>query len=119
VDLTKWATISDTGRLSHGILAQSAADKGGYGEQRLFLTSASAQGGLPGAAGSVRVTIGRRIQTDGLLAHVILAQSFGGAGGGGNGFGIVSPAGDANLGCDGGVVSVTNDGSALAIGPQS
>ena len=112
VDVTNNHQVTTSGELSHGILSQSVAGRGGDGgDAFITIAGSGGSGGPPSEGGEVTVTNNGRIQVSGDLSSGILAQSFGGFGGeGGNGFGLVGEGGSASEGGNGGDVAVVNNG---------
>ena len=111
VTLNNAATINTTGLGSHGIFAQSRSGAGGAGGTG-FIAGAGGGGGAAGQGGTVHVTNSGIITTHNDGASGIMAQSLGGAaGGGGSSYGIISTAGGGSAGGNGGSVTVDHSGS--------
>ncbi len=143
VSVRNAASILTQGTLSHGIHAQSVGGGGGTGGQALSVgvslagSVGVALGGAGGAGtqgGSVTVNqpaigTGYAIETQGLMAHGVLAQSIGGGGGAGGAAGLYNISGLANvgvalggsggIGAVGGTVNVTLDGDVRTAGAHS
>jgi hypothetical protein len=136
--------IYTSGRLSHGIMAQSVGGGGGTGGEGTITGVGqivfSGVGGTAGDGGDVTVTNSGLIQTSGYGAYGIFAQSVGGGGGvaGDTSLGIASwgdlgPFGGEDYsgygklsvnpldgyGGDGGDVTVTNTGDIILLGEGS
>uniref|UniRef100_B0T2H8 Outer membrane autotransporter barrel domain protein n=1 Tax=Caulobacter sp. (strain K31) TaxID=366602 RepID=B0T2H8_CAUSK len=136
--------IYTSGRLSHGIMAQSVGGGGGTGGEGTITAVGqvvfSGVGGTAGDGGDVTVTNSGLIQTSGYGAYGIFAQSVGGGGGvaGDTSLGIASwgdfgPFGGEDYsdygklsvnpldgyGGDGGDVKVTNTGDIILLGEGS
>ncbi|MDI1312212.1 hypothetical protein [Prosthecobacter sp.] len=116
------------GNKSRGIFAQSTGGGGGTGGSASGLVSIGGAGSNRGSASTVTVSNLSTgiIQTQGLYADAIFAQSIGGGGDGGDGgstLGMVSVGGNAGLaengGGAGGKVTVTNGGSIITLGEDS
>ncbi|WP_157973462.1 autotransporter outer membrane beta-barrel domain-containing protein [Tropicimonas sp. IMCC34043] len=109
------AIILTSGEFANGILAQSIGGTGGSaGNSGNLLVSLIGAADNGGNGGTVTVSNGGRIQTTGNLSRGIMAQSIGGAGGGGGtAGGLVSLAlgGVGTNGGSGAAVSVTNTGT--------
>ncbi|MCV6586623.1 MAG: hypothetical protein OIF47_13910 [Marinibacterium sp.] len=123
-----YSTISTSGALSHGVLAQSVGGSGGSSGSSLTFTAVNAlsitstvgsDGGDGGAGEAVSLTLRGAISTDGDKAHGITAQSIGG-GGGTSGHTLVGSeisggsfdlavGGSGGDGGDGGTVFVTHN----------
>jgi uncharacterized protein YhjY with autotransporter beta-barrel domain len=93
VTVTNDGAIYTSGRLSHGIMAQSVGGGGGTGGEGTITAVGqivfSGVGGTAGDGGDVTVTNNGLIHTEGYGAYGIFAQSIGGGGG---------VAGDVSLG---------------------
>ena len=95
VVLTNRNTITTSGQLAHGLLAQSVGGGGGTGGGSLGLSGSAGiaagavavtlggDGGFGNNAGTVTVNNSSQIATTGDGAHAIVAQSIGGGGGAG------------------------------------
>ena len=143
VTVSNNGTISTTGALSHGILAQSISGGGGTAVISANAAAASIeaslgareqgdnlQSGAFGGGGAVTVSSskGSSISTSGDLAFGVLAQSIGGGGGylaADNGTGAISAPIKLTFGADrlitgsGGTVNVTLDGDVSTIGTNA
>jgi hypothetical protein len=141
VTVTNNGAIYTSGRLSHGIMAQSVGGGGGTGGEGTITAVGqmvfSGVGGTAGNGGDVTVVNTGLIQTEGYGAYGIFAQSVGGGGGvaGDTSLGIASwgdfgPFGGEDYssygklsinpldgyGGDGGDVKVTNTGDIILLG---
>ncbi|WP_035018970.1 autotransporter outer membrane beta-barrel domain-containing protein [Caulobacter sp. UNC358MFTsu5.1] len=141
VTVTNNGAIYTSGRLSHGIMAQSVGGGGGTGGEGTITAVGqivfSGLGGTAGDGGDVVVTNNGLIQTSGYGAYGIFAQSVGGGGGvaGDTSLGIASwgdfgPFGGEDYsdygklslnpldgyGGDGGDVKVVNTGDIILLG---
>ncbi len=107
------ATILTSGGFSHGVLAQSVGGSGGSaGFSGNLLVSLIGQADNGGNGGTVAVSHGGAIQTQGDVSLGIVAQSIGGGGGmGGSAAGLVALGGIGSNGGSGNVVLVTVQGS--------
>ena len=104
-------TIVTTGDGSHGIYAQSSGGTGGRGGTG-YGASSGGSGGNAGSGGTINIYNQADIHTSGIGAIGILAQSRGGgAGGGGDSYGIVGDSGNGRSGGGGGSVYVENGGT--------
>ncbi|MDO9338283.1 MAG: hypothetical protein Q7T61_17970 [Caulobacter sp.] len=116
-------TIRTHGIGGDAIFAQSIGGGGGDGgNSGASLVSLGGNGSQGGNGGSVEVTnsAGGLIETDGLAARGIYAQSVGGGGGsGGNAFSLIAIGGNASGASNGGGVSVTNNGRVVTRGAGS
>ncbi len=103
-------TITTTGNSAHGILAESNAGNGGNGGDGGGLDGEGGDGGTGGNGGNVTVSVtSGSIDTSGIFAHGIFAQSRGGVGGDGGGGEGLHGAGGSGAGTGpGGTVMVTN-----------
>ncbi|ANN77780.1 autotransporter outer membrane beta-barrel domain-containing protein [Bordetella flabilis] len=119
---TTGGTITTQAADSMGILAQSVSATGGNGGyENGHLTSGTDYAGLGGITGTVTVTNGSAITTNGDYARGILAQSLAGSGGTGgsswasfhSGGGSGAPGGAANS------VTVTHNGSIVTAGSNA
>jgi hypothetical protein len=114
------ATILTAQDGSHGIFAQSVGGSGGSaGVSGNLLVSLIGQADNGGNGGTVSVTNGGAVQTAGVAARGIFAQSIGGGGGaGGAGGGLVTLAlgGVGSNGGSGSTVTVSNTGSIRTFG---
>ncbi|WP_165183849.1 autotransporter outer membrane beta-barrel domain-containing protein [Caulobacter soli] len=144
VTVNNTGAIYTSGRLSHGIMAQSVGGGGGTGGEGTITAVGqivfSGVGGTAGDGGDVVVTNSGLIQTSGYGAYGIFAQSVGGGGGvaGDTSLGIASwgdfgPFGGEDYsdygklsvnpldgyGGDGGDVTVTNTGDIILLGEGS
>jgi len=108
-------TITTSGDLAHGILAQSIGGTGGSaGTSGNLLLNLSGVGNSGGTGGTVEVFNSGKILTGGAGARGIFAQSVGGGGGtGGSGGGLVSLGGSGGTGGSAGTVTVTNQGTGI------
>lgn len=137
------ASVTTQGYGSYGILAQSIGGAGGNASADTIWfdyypgqpsnaisvdVSVGGVGGAGGIAGDVDVTNDASIETQGLVAHGIVAQSLGGGGGAGGGhingaaaLGNIgaSIGGAGGLGAVAGTVDVTNGGSIFTKGERS
>ena len=105
------AMLQTAGKASKGIFAQSVGGGGGYGAASGGVISIGGSGSSGGSANDVSVINSGDINTRGLGAEGIFAQSVGGGGGDGAGSGgVVSIGGDASTGGSAGKVSVTSSG---------
>ena len=114
VNVTNNGSITTTGLFSHGIAAGSIGGGGGAGSQAHDLVALGGSGNSSGDGNAVTVTnaITGTIQTSGLGAYGIYAESVGGGGGNGGGAkGLVSIGGAGSTGGNGGQVNVINNGS--------
>ncbi|PLR22948.1 hypothetical protein SGCZBJ_16465 [Caulobacter zeae] len=110
VTLSSAVTIVTDGVNSHGIFAQSRSGKGGQGGTG-YIAGDGGTGGSAGQGGAVTVTNTGAIYTGKAGAIGILAQSLGGAaGGGGDSYGIIGDAGSGTVGGNGGAVLVRQGG---------
>ncbi|MDY6923439.1 MAG: autotransporter outer membrane beta-barrel domain-containing protein [Pseudomonadota bacterium] len=110
VTLDASVTVTTTGSGSHGIFAQSRSGRGGNGGTG-YIASGGGGGGTSGQGGTVHVTHSGQISTSGDGAMGILAQSLGGAaGGGGDSYGIIGDGGGGSSGGNGGSVTVDHSG---------
>ncbi|MCE0497179.1 MAG: hypothetical protein LV481_04445 [Methylacidiphilales bacterium] len=113
-------TISTAGNGADGIFVQSIGGGGGMGGLGSGLVSLGGSGGAASAGGDVTVDNAGDIQTQGVDARGIFAQSIGGGGGsggdGGGAFTIGGSGGDAGAAGD---VTVTNTGIISTTGDQS
>ncbi|KAA6185105.1 autotransporter outer membrane beta-barrel domain-containing protein [Thiohalocapsa marina] len=136
VDLTTAGSVTTQGMLSTGILAQSVAGGGGIsgttvnGNVGVNLNyTHGGDGGAGGTASDVKLTNSASVQTAGVLANGVMAQSIGGGGGSGGvtatgSMGIfgdvnVTHGGNGGAGGHAGTVSVTNTGAITATGDLS
>ena len=144
VTVNNSGAIYTSGRLSHGIMAQSVGGGGGTGGEGTITAVGqmvfSGIGGTAGDGGDVTVVNSGLIQTSGYGAYGIFAQSVGGGGGvaGDTSLGIASwgdfgPFGGEDYssygklsinpldgyGGDGGDVKVTNTGDIILLGEGS
>lgn len=114
VNVTNNGSITTTGLFSHGIAAGSIGGGGGAGSQANDLVALGGSGNSSGDGNSVTITnaITGNIQTSGLGAYGIYAESVGGGGGNGGGAkGLVSIGGAGSTGGNGGDVRVFNLGT--------
>ncbi|MEH0196128.1 hypothetical protein V7S57_09825 [Caulobacter sp. CCNWLY153] len=110
VTLSSAVTIVTDGVNAHGIFAQSRSGKGGQGGTG-YIAGDGGTGGSAGQGGAVTVTNTGAIYTGKAGAIGILAQSLGGAaGGGGDSYGIIGDAGSGTVGGNGGAVLVQQAG---------
>ncbi|MFN3815111.1 hypothetical protein [Brevundimonas sp.] len=110
VTLDASVTVVTSGDESHGIFAQSRSGRGGDGGTG-YIASGGGGGGTSGQGGTVNVTHSGQISTSGDGAMGILAQSLGGAaGGGGDSYGIIGDGGGGSAGGNGGNVTVDHSG---------
>jgi len=108
-DLT--GTIVTNGAYSHGILGQSIGGGGGAGGSGGGIAGIGGSAGAGGHGGVVHIENLGTIDTFGVNARGIFAQSVGGGGGdGGYGAGIGSVGGDGAVASDGGRVTIGNHG---------
>ncbi|MBN9051534.1 MAG: hypothetical protein J0H78_18910 [Rhizobiales bacterium] len=108
------ATLVTQGDLSHGIFAQSVGGGGGNGGRGTGLVTIGGDGAGGGDGGHVTVDNAGAVQTAGVNAIGIFAQSVGGGGGVAGGtqdFDAVAFGGAAGSGGNGGVVDVINSGA--------
>ncbi|RST86845.1 hypothetical protein EJC49_09070 [Aquibium carbonis] len=111
VHVTNSGTIDTHLIGSHAIFAQSVGGGGGSGGSGGGLVALGAGGTTGGAGGAVTVTNNGpgHLETRGVNAKGIFAQSIGGGGGdGGNSGGLVSIGGSGSSTSSGGVVTVIN-----------
>jgi hypothetical protein len=116
VDVTNDGLITTTGSLSHSIFAQSIGGGGGSGGGSGGVWVAiGGDGGGGNDGGNVLVTNNGQLETLGLGARGIHAQSIGGGGGSGAGAGALNIAigGDGDSGGIGGNISIINTGEIL------
>ena len=107
---------------SHAVVAQSVGGGGGSGGSAGGLVALGAGGSVGGSGGVVTVNnnAAGTIETHGLNAKGIFAQSVGGGGGdGGNSGGLVSIGGSGSATSAGGVVTVTNAQSITTHGDRA
>ena len=104
--------ITTYGRSGHGIYVRSRAGTGGSGgDADTAFDSEAGDAGRGANGGSARATNSGAIFTFGANAHGVLGQSIGGSGGGGgDANGLVSFAGSASAGGNGGFVELDNRG---------
>ncbi len=118
VSVASDGVLTTTGRIAHGILAQSIAGSGGTGDIPDGKFALGGDGGSGGDGGTVSVTHTGTIQTSGLGARGIVAQSISGGGGdaGTLGGGFIVIGGSAGGGGTAGQVTVSNSGSIATLG---
>lgn len=112
------STVITTGESAVGVLVQSRGGTGGPGgdDERIFFGDAGG-GGNGGVSGNATITSGGAIDTTGIFAHGLFAQSLGGAGGvGGDAAGIVAFSGEGGGGADAGNAGITNNGRVITRG---
>ncbi|MCF3973213.1 autotransporter outer membrane beta-barrel domain-containing protein [Paracoccus salsus] len=111
VSNTGTGTIVTTGSLSDGIMAQSIGGSGGQGANAFGLVGVGGSGSSGGSGAAVSVSNFGRIETTGVGARGLVAQSIGGGGGdGGSSAGMVAVGGTGSGGGSGNTVTVVNDG---------
>ncbi|MEN8197461.1 MAG: hypothetical protein ABFS30_13260, partial [Pseudomonadota bacterium] len=107
-------SIYTEGINSHGIFGQSIGGGGGSGGSGAAIVGLGGDAGAGGHGGLVDITNAGEIETTGINARGIYAQSIGGGGGdGGDSGGIAAIGGDGGVASHGGNVSVTNTGSIM------
>jgi hypothetical protein len=113
ITITSGATLTTTGQVAHGIIAQSAGGAGGTGAAGTGFDGKGANGGTSGGAGQVQVVNSGAISVSGFASLGIQAQALGASGGaGGDADGIFySSGGNGGVGSDGGAVTVQHSGS--------
>ena len=114
VNVNNYGSISTLGAFSHGIAAASIGGGGGAGSHSGGLVALGGEGNSSGNGNTVTVTnnLGANIQTSGIGAYGIYAESLGGGGGNGGGAGgLVSIGGAGSTGGNGGQVFVYNYGT--------
>ena len=114
VNVSNFGSITTSGLVAHGITAASIGGGGGAGSQTSDLVALGGAGNSSGDGQTVTVTNAATgtIQTSGLGAYGIYAESVGGGGGNGGGAtGLVSIGGAGSTGGNGGQVYVYNLGS--------
>lgn len=117
VDVVNDATLTTTGVDARGIFAQSVGGGGGAASGSDGVFSMGGAGGSGGAGGRVDVTNNGVVNTEGLGADAVYAQSIGGGGGSGaSSGGLFSMGGAGESGGAGGTVVVTNSGSLTTSG---
>ncbi len=114
------ADITTTGTVADAIFAQSVGGGGGNGGTAGGLIALGGFGGASGSGGTVEVDNSATLETSGIKALAILAQSIGGGGGNGGGTGLSGVAIGGLAGAlgstgDGGTVIVKNTASALIL----
>ena len=123
VDLWNLAggTVTTTGDYSHAMFAQSIGGGGGSGGGEFALiASLGGEGAAGGLGGYVHVENDGLLETSGIGAHGIFAQSIGGGGGdGGSVGGLVAIGGSGSRTSDGGDVDVINRGAIITEGLYS
>ncbi len=124
VTVANFGSITTTGSLSDAIFAQSVGGGGGSAGGGSGLVGIGGSGSAGGSGSNVMVINSGQLQTLGLDARGIVAQSIGGGGGdGGTGAGLAGIGGSGSGTSPGGDVSVVNSGtinsSAQAIFAQS
>ena len=111
VTVSNAGSIRTTGMAGQGVFAQSVGGGGGDGGVGGGLAGIGGGGGGGGAASAVTVSNTGTIDTGGMFADGIFAQSVGGGGGtGGTSAGVVSIGGSGGGGGDASDVTVTNSG---------
>ena len=114
------ASIHTMGLGGDGILAQSVGGGGGSGSSSGGLASLGGTGGGGGNGGTVQITHGGSVLTQGDLARGLFAQSVGGGGGtGGHSGGLASLGGSGGTASTGGTVTITNTGEVETRGNSS
>jgi hypothetical protein len=119
VNVTNNGSIATSGLFAHGIAAGSIGGGGGAGSQANDLVALGGSGNSSGDGNSVTITnaASGTIQTSGLGAYGIYAESVGGGGGNGGGAkGLVSIGGAGSTGGNGGQVNVINNGAIATSG---
>ena len=114
VNVNNFGSITTSGLFSHGITAASIGGGGGAGSHSGGLVALGGSGNSSGDGNTVTVTnyLGATIQTSGIGAYGIYAESLGGGGGNGGGAGgLVSIGGAGSTGGNGGQVFVYNYGT--------
>ena len=114
VNVNNYGSITTSGLFSHGIAAASIGGGGGAGSHSGGLVALGGAGNSSGDGNTVTVTnyLGANIQTSGIGAYGIYAESLGGGGGNGGGAGgLVSIGGAGSTGGNGGRVFVYNYGT--------
>jgi uncharacterized protein YhjY with autotransporter beta-barrel domain len=122
VDASNEGLISTTGDWSHSIFAQSVGGGGGSGGgSGGAWVAIGGAGGEGNDGGEVIVTNKGDLETYGVGARGIHAQSIGGGGGSGGGAGALTVAvgGPGKGGGEGGKVTVSNEGSILTLGEMA
>jgi hypothetical protein len=105
-------SVTTQGNYSHGIFGQSIGGGGGAGGSGGGIAGIGGGAGAGGHGGNVVIDNLGTIDTFGINARGIFAQSIGGGGGdGGYGAGIGSVGGDGAVASDGGAVLIGNFGS--------
>ncbi len=105
------ADILTSGVFSAAIFAQSIGGGGGDGGAAGGIIAMGGFGGASGGGGTVEVDNAAALQTSGVFADGILAQSIGGGGGNGGGTGLSGIA----VGGPAGVLGSTGDGGAVTV----
>jgi len=122
VDVLNEGLIRTGGDWSHSIFAQSVGGGGGSGGgSGGAWVAIGGAGGTGNDGGEVIITNKGDLETYGIGARGIHAQSIGGGGGSGGGAGALAVAvgGPGKGGGEGGKVTVTNDGSILTLGEMA
>jgi hypothetical protein len=120
VTVTNRGTVITIGADSHGLLAQSIGDGGGYGGDSGGLVALGGDGASGGYGGSVTLNNYGDIFTVGRASYGMFAQSVGGGGGaGGASGGLVALGGGGEEASYGGVVTLYNDGDIRTYGALS
>jgi hypothetical protein len=110
------ATVSTSGKSSHGMWVLSQAGSAGAGGTGVILANGGGGGGAA-AGGSASGSNYGSITTQGDSAVGLAVQSLGGGGGtGGGSYGIVGSAGTGSIGGNGGDVTALNAGTILTRG---
>ena len=109
------ANIVTTGASGDAIFAQSVGGGGGNGGAAGALIAVGGFGGASGSGGTVEVDNSAALETSGVQAVGILAQSIGGGGGNGGGTGLSAIA----VGGLAGVLGSTGDGGAVTVNNTS
>ncbi|GAA4035634.1 hypothetical protein GCM10022281_15070 [Sphingomonas rosea] len=116
ISLAGTSSITTTGANAHGVFAQSI---GGGGGSTGWTGGAVSFGGSAGSGGtggtaSISAAAGSRIETFGVGAYGMFAESVGGNGGTAEGTGgVFTMGGSGGSGNTGGAVSISNNGSVI------
>ena len=122
VEVINRGQVTTTGDRSYGVLAQSIGGSGGDGGNSGGLVAMPSDGAVGGDGSLVAVLNAGKVETQGVDAHGIVAQSIGGGGGsGGNAGGLVALAAAGGKSGNGGSVEVLNEvnGIVLTFGASS